>query len=204
VADDDAGLQLAEVVPSTCTDFEFYREPEPEPQPEPTGVRALLARLSHVQRVLIGGSVVVAVLAGLTGWLGYQAYRATETEQLEQLFIQAGRQGAVNLTSIDYEHADADVQRILDSTTGQFYDDFVQRAQPFAETAKQAQSKSVGTVTEAGLETMAADEGRVLVTITVQAANRGAQQPLKVWRMRVTVKKVGDDQAKVSRVEFIQ
>jgi Mce-associated membrane protein len=200
MADDDSGLQLAEVVPSTCTDFEFYREPEPEP----TGFRARLAGLPDVQRVLIGGLLVVAALAGLTGWLGVQAYQASRTERLEQLFIRAGRQGAVNLTSIDYEHADADVQRILDSTTGKFYDDFVQRAQPFAETAKQAQSRSVGTVTEAGLETMAADEGRVLVTVNVQASNRGAQQPLKVWRMRVTVKKVADDQAKVSRVEFVQ
>jgi len=53
------------------------------------------------------------------------------------------------LTTIDYNEADADVQRILNSTTGSFYDDFSKRSQPFVDVVKQARSKSEGTVTEA-------------------------------------------------------
>ena len=91
-------------------------------------------------------------LAGLCGWLGYRAYESRKAADERNLFLQVGRQGALNLTTIDFEHADADVQRILDSATGSFYDDFQARAQPFVEVVKQAKSKSVGTITEAGIE----------------------------------------------------
>ena len=66
--------------------------------------------------------------------------------------MQVGRQGAINLTTLDYEHIDADVQRILDSATGTFDDDFQRRAPSFIDVVKQVKSKSVGTVTEAALE----------------------------------------------------
>jgi Mce-associated membrane protein len=168
---------------------------------------AAAAGMSHVRLATIVGLVVVVALAGLGGWLGFRAYESQKLEAQRQLFLQVGRQGAINLTTIDFEHAEADVQRILDSATGTFYDDFEQRAGPFVEVVKQAQSKSVGTVTEAGLETgsSASDtEAQVLVAVTVQTANAGAteQQP-RLWRMRVTVQDVGDEQVKVSNVEFV-
>jgi Mce-associated membrane protein len=51
---------------------------------------------------------------------------------------------------------------------------------------------------------MSGGEGQVLVAVTVVTSNRGApnQQP-RSWRMRLTVKKTGDDEAKVSKVEFV-
>lgn len=195
-ADDSAGITL-----STCTDFEFYREPETAP--DDSSMSDASSVMGHLRLVLVGGLAVLIALTGLTGWLGFRTYQAAQTQHLQQLLIQAGRQGATNLTSIDYEHADADVQRILDSSTGAFYDDFAKRAEPFAATVKQTQSKSVGTVSEAGLESMTGDEGQVLVAITVKTSNRGAEQPLRAWRMRMTVQQVSDDEAKVSKVEFI-
>ena len=160
--------------------------------------------LSHVGLALIVGTVIVVALAALVGWLGYRAYESNQTAQLRELFVGVGRQGAINLTTIDAAQADQDVQRILDSATDQFYDDFAKRSQPFVEVVKQAQSKSVGTVTEAGLESMTDSEGQVLVAVTVVTSNRGApNQPPRAWRMRLTVKKTGDDEAKVSKVEFV-
>ncbi|MCV7301580.1 Mce protein [Mycobacterium barrassiae] len=160
-------------------------------------------RMSHVRLATIAGLVLVLALGGLAGWSGYRAYDAYKGEKQRQLFLQVGRQGALNLTTIDWEHAEADVQRVLDSATGTFYDDFQNRAAPFVEVVKQAQSKSVGTIAEAGLESATEDEGRVLVAVTVNTSNIGApQQEPRAWRMRLTVTKVGDD-AKVSNVEFV-
>lgn len=160
--------------------------------------------MSHVRLATIVGLVVVVALAGLVGWLGVRAYESQGIEAQRQLFLQVGRQGAINLTTINFEQAESDVQRILDSATGTFYDDFQQRAGPFIEVVKQAQSRSVGTVTEAGLESESDNEARVLVAVTVQTSNAGAaeQQP-RLWRMRVTVQDVGDEQVKVSNVEFV-
>ena len=160
-------------------------------------------RMSHVRLALIAGLVAVVALAGLTGWMGYRAYNSYQGEKQRQLFLQVGRQGALNLTTINWEHAEADVQRVLDSATGQFYDDFQNRAAPFIEVVKQAQSKSEGSISEAGLESASSEEAQVLVAVTVNTSNVGApQQEPRAWRMRLTVTKVGDE-AKVSNVEFV-
>lgn len=160
-------------------------------------------RMSHVKLATIVGLVAVVVLAGLTGWLGFRAYKSHQADEQRKLFLEVGRQGALNLTTIDWQEADADVQRILDAATGTFYDDFQKRAQPFVEVVKQAQSKSVGTIAEAGLESESNDGAQVLVAVTVKTSNAGApdQQP-RAWRMRIFVQKVGDD-AKVSNVVFV-
>jgi Mce-associated membrane protein len=153
----------------------------------------------------IVGLVLVVALAGLTGWLGFRTYQSHKADEQHKLFLQVGRQGALNLTTIDFEHADADVQRILDSATGTFYDDFQKRSQPFVAVVKQAQSKSVGTIAEAGLEPESvSDNGaQVLVAVTVKTSNAGApEQAPRAWRMRISVQKVGDE-AKVSNVEFV-
>ena len=149
------------------------------------------------------GLVGLVALAGLTGWLGLHDQRARVAEQLRREMVQVARQGAVNLTTIDHQRVEQDVQRILDSSTGAFHDDFAGRAEPFIDAAKKAQSTSVGTVTEAGLESLSGDEGRVLVALTVMTSNRGVpeQQP-KLWRVRVTVTKTGDG-IKVAQVEFV-
>jgi Mce-associated membrane protein len=161
------------------------------------------APMSRVRVAALVGVVVIALLAGLVGWLGFQSVQTQRTQAQRELFLQVGRQAAINLTTIDFQHADADVQRILDSATDTFYDDFSKRSQPFVDVVKQAQSKSEGTVTAAGLESDGANEAQVLVAVTVKTSNAGAeeQQP-RAWRMRIAVKKVGDD-AKVSNVEFV-
>ncbi|GAC1406547.1 MAG: hypothetical protein NVSMB60_26460 [Mycobacterium sp.] len=160
-------------------------------------------RMSHLRLATIAGLVLVVVLAGLTGWLGFRTYKSHQADEQRKLFLQVGRQGALNLTTIDWQEADKDVQRILDSATGTFYDDFQKRSQPFVEVVKQAQSKSVGTIAEAGLESDSDNSAQVLVAVTVKTSNAGApdQQP-RAWRMRISVQKVGGD-AKVSNVEFV-
>ena len=141
---------------STATEVEASdaesTETEAETDEETADEKPAKPPMSHVRLATIAGLVLVLALGGLTGWLGFRAYESRKAEDQRNLFLQVGRQGALNLTTIDWEHADADVQRILDSATGTFYDDFQRRAQPFVDVVKQAQSKSVGTISEAGLE----------------------------------------------------
>ncbi len=158
----------------------------------------------HADRpALVIGLVFVVALTGLVGWAGFRAYQSHQAQEQRRLFLQVGRQGALNLTTIDFHEADADVQRILDGATGQLYDNFSKRAQPFIDVVLRTQSKSVGTVTEAAVESQSGDQAQVLVAVTVNTSNAGAaQQEPHLWRMRVSVQKVGRV-AKVSNVEFV-
>jgi len=184
----------AEFLDEAEDDGEDYPELEDE---------ASARRMAHVRLATIVGLVVVLALGGLVGWLSFRAYQSHQLDTQRKVFLQVGRQGALNLTTIHYQHVDDDVKRILDSATGKFYDEFQQRSQPFTEVVKQVKSKSVGTVTEAGLESESKDEAQVLVAVAVNTTVEGQpeQQP-RAWRMRILVQKVGED-TKVSNVEFV-
>lgn len=148
-------------------------------------------------RVLFAGLVVLLAIAG---WRDMQVRR---DEDVREQMLQAGRAGLIALTTVDHEQVDNDVQRILDASTGSFRDDFEQRADGFKDAARKAESKSVGTVSEAAIESADRDEGRVLVAMTVMTTNRGVpeQQP-QAWRTRVTLTRTGDG-FKVAVVEFV-
>ena len=96
--------------------------------------------MSAVRRAMLFGLAVVVALAVLVGWLGFRAYQSHEEQAQRSLFLQAARQAALNLTTIDWQNAERDVQRILDGATGQFHDDFAARSQPFVDVVKQAKS----------------------------------------------------------------
>ena len=116
------------------------------------------------------GIAVLVVLAVLVGRLGLQAREYHPAAAQRQEFMAAGRQGAVNLTSIDWQHVDDDVQRILNNATGTFHDDFASRSKPFIDVVKRAQSASVGSVTEVGLESATDQNAQVLVAVSVNTA----------------------------------
>ena len=208
---DSGGSETAEVAETekamdgdtdSDEDSADYDEEADEEAPDEEAAPAK-PRMSHLRLATIVGLVLVVALAGLTGWLGFRTYQSHKADEGRNLFLQVGRQGALNLTTIDWQQADANVQRILDSATGTFYDDFQKRAGPFVEVVKQAQSKSVGTIAEAGLESESDNGAQVLVAVQVKTSNAGApEQAPRAWRMRISVQKVGDE-AKVSNVEFV-
>jgi len=158
---------------------------------------------SHLRLAAMVGVAVVVALSATAGWLGFRAYQSHQAQAQRQLFLQVGRQCAINLTTIDWQHAEEDVQRIIDSATGKFYDQFSQRKQPFIDVVKKAQSKSVGTITEAGVESESGNEAHVLVAVSIKTTNLGStDEAPREWRMKISLEKSGD-QVKVSNVAFV-
>jgi len=196
VADESDAVDDAEDFDAATADAAENSESDDEQTP-------VESRWSVVRLATVVGLIAVLALSGVVGWLGYRTYQLREEQAQRAMFLQVGRQGAVNLTTIDWHSVNADIQRILDSATGSFYDDFSKRSQPFIDVVKKVQSKSVGTVTEAGLESVSRNEARVLVAVSVKTSNLGDEdQPPRGWRMRIDVQKV-DDGAKVSNVLFV-
>jgi Mce-associated membrane protein len=148
--------------------------------------------------------VVLLIAAGAFAGLatGVRILRADDPPTW-QPFLDAGRQGALNLTTVSYDTVDADVKRLLDNATGTFHDDFAQRSGPFVEVVRQAKSSSKGTVTGAGLESLDGDTANVLVGITVKTTTPGqSAENSRAWRIRLTVARIADDY-KISNVEFV-
>jgi Mce-associated membrane protein len=167
---------------------------------EPVSTRSLP---SPLLLAFVAGMVIVVVLGVLTGWLGYRAHQSQQVKAERELYLRIAQEAAVDITTIDYRHADADIQRILDSATGQFHDEFAQGSKPFADIVAKEKSSSQGTVMAAGLESVAPDEASaiVAVSVTTSVVDKPAGPP-RSWRMRLTVQKSGHD-FKISKVGFV-
>src|SRR6201986_4632167 len=148
---------------------------------------------AQVERVaLLAGLIAGVLLAGLVGWLGFRTYQAQDRAAQRERFVHAAADVAVNLSTVDYQHADADAQRILDLATGRFADSFARRKQFYIDAAKQPRWRSLGEVTDAGLESVTGDQGRVLFAVPMKSADPApAEQEPRGVRRRITVHKVG-------------
>ena len=100
---------------------------------------------------MIVGLVLVVALAGLTGWLGFRAYQSYQADDSATSSCRsAGKARSISRRSTG--SMPKGTCSACWTRRRAFYDDFQNRAAPFIEVVKQAQSKSVGTITEAGLE----------------------------------------------------
>jgi Mce-associated membrane protein len=158
---------------------------------------------SPLRQALVVGAVIFAALAGVAGWFGYRAFQAREGLQQQAMFMQVASQGAVNLATIDFTDVDAEVQRMLSSSTGTFLNDFQARAPAFIDFVKKVKSQTQGSIRQAGLESLNGNEAKVLVAMSVKVGAAGAPPDERRWRMRVTVQKGTDGAVKVSNVEFV-
>lgn len=160
-------------------------------------------RVPDVQLAVALGLAALLAVGGLAGWLGFRSYEAHRAHHQRTSFVEVATQAAVNLTTINFTEVDANVARILDSATGKFQEEFQQRSQPFVAVVKQAQSKSEGTVTAAGLQSESGDQAEVLVAVSVKTSVKGEpEQDPRAWRMRISVQTVGEE-TKVSDVQFV-
>jgi Mce-associated membrane protein len=197
---DDEDASAADVTPDAVDDapavsdeeaLAFLKHPAPQ-------------RDNRVISALVVGVLVVGALGALVAWLGQRELQLRRDDALHQMYLTAGKQVAVNLTTIDYRHVDDDIKRALDASTGAYLDEFKQRSVAVVDSVKQQQSASVGTVTEAGVESANDTTGVVLVAVKVHTeVGNGPPQRDRYWRVRLTMQKVGDG-AKASKVEPIQ
>jgi Mce-associated membrane protein len=171
-----------------------------ETHPEPASSKAVP---NHVRLALVAGTGMVSVLAALAAWTGHHALQSHQAEQFRAQVLSTAERVALNLTTISWQQADADIQRILDGAVGSFHDDFAQRAPQFVEVVKQAKSTSSGAITAAGVESQTSDEAAVLVTVNVKTSDAAVPEPsTRLWRMRLVIHSTGD-QMKVSKVDFV-
>jgi Mce-associated membrane protein len=163
--------------------------------------RRLLPSMSLTWKV--AAIILIICFVAASGYMAWQHRDATQREQRAARFVAGARQGIVNMTSLDFTKAKEDVQRVIDSSTGQFRDDFQQRAKDFTTVVEQSKVTTEGTVNAAALESMDEHSASVLVSATSKITNAaGAKDEPRAWRLRVTVTEDGG-QYKMSKVDFV-
>ncbi|OMC53627.1 hypothetical protein A5747_19225 [Mycobacterium sp. IS-836] len=198
---DDA--EAAEVEPEETADEEASDETAEatEPAARPARRRRWLPSLSVTWKAAV--IILIVGFGAASGYMVWQHNSATERDQRAARFIAGARQGVINMTSLDFNNAQHDVQRVIDSSTGQFRDDFQQRAKDFTTVVQQSKVVTEGTVNSAALESMDDHSGTVLVSATSKITNSaGAKDEPRAWRLRVTVTDDGG-QYKMSKVDFV-
>ncbi|BBX45611.1 hypothetical protein GCM10009641_51910 [Mycobacterium cookii] len=179
---------------------------EPPDAEEPTATEAATVRRWRVSlAVLAAATTIVAICAllGASGWMAWHHHNVVRQRQQSAAFAAAARQGIVNLTSLDFKKSKEDVQRIVDSATGEFKDQFQKTADDFASVVKDTKAVAEGTVAASAVESTSQDSAVVLVLANERVTNAaGAKDQPRTFRFRVSVVRDGD-QLKLSKVEFV-
>ena len=206
-ADEEAD-ETAEA-PEATEATEATEEPEtPEPsdagEPATTPTESTRHRVSQLYWPLTAAAVVaICALLGASGWIAWHHHNVLQEQRRSAAFIATARQGVINLTSLDFKKAKEDVQRVLDSATGEFRDDFQRRADDFASVVKDSKAVTEGSVAATAVESMGNDSAVVLVLANERVTNlAGAKDQPRTFRFRVSVVHDGDE-LKVSKVEFV-
>jgi Mce-associated membrane protein len=151
-------------------------------------------------------AAAIVLICGLllaSGLMLWHHHTVLAERQRSAAFTAAAKQGVINLTSLDFNKAKEDVQRVLDSATGEFRDDFQRRADDFTSVVKDSKAVTEGSVVATAVESMAKDSAVVLVLANERVTNlAGAKDDPRAFRFRVSVVRDGD-QLKISKVEFV-
>jgi hypothetical protein len=183
--------------PPTCPQFTPGYPPPPGP---PRKSQALLVAAIAIPAVL------ALVLLGATGFAVSQFVRsapaASTTDPQWQPYVDAARDFAATVSSVSAESVDADIQRVLDGSTGAFHDDFQKQADAFKQVVVTSGSTSRGTVSASGLESFTAGQAVVLVSVSTSTSTHATGPQNRAQRLVLTVVETAGSY-KVSKVEFV-
>jgi len=177
----------------------FFPDPPPWVAPPP---RRAVRPAAVVVPVILAVLLLAAEVFGFAQFLRKGAQPPDPAAQW-QPYVDAGKTFAQDMTTVNPQSVDSDIQRIIDESTAPFRDDFASKRAEYKQTILTSSVTTQGTVTGAALESIHARTADVLVATTTKIANTaGASQDPRNWRLHLTVVKLGDGY-KVSIVEFV-
>jgi Mce-associated membrane protein len=202
---DQATTAAVEAATESTQTGETTETPEPfESPPTPAEPTRRWLPAPRLSRILAAATIVVTCgLFGASGWMVWHHHDVVQDRQRSAAFIAAAKQGVINLTSLHFNKAKEDVQRVLDSSTGEFRDDFQRRADDFASVVQDSKAVTEGSVVATAVESMGKGSAVVLVLANERVTNStGAKDEPRSFRFRVSVARDGD-QMKISKLEFV-
>lgn len=155
--------------------------------------------------VLAVAAALVAIcgLLAASGYMLWSSQREADRQSTDAEYAAAARQGVINLMSLDFNQGEADLQRLIDSTTGDFRADFEASKDDFLAVMNESKVVTEAEVRATAVEQTGENTATVLVAASSQVTNSaGAEQQPRAWRLSIDVAR-DNGQVKMSKVEFV-
>lgn len=169
------------------------------------------ASLIAVSTKRVPGRVVVliALLIGMCVALSAIVFFSTRVSESRSIHIrdekilETARTVLAGLVSLNHNSAQHDLDRIAESTTGEFLNQFNSVAATFAQVLDDGKVESTGTVREAAVLKATDDSATVLAAVTSEVKNTQAPDgQQRVYRMKANLSNDNGEWL-VSNVEFV-
>ncbi|NUR82758.1 MAG: hypothetical protein HOY71_01580 [Nonomuraea sp.] len=146
-------------------------------------------------RILIPVLAVLAVLLAAAGvWIGTQRHDVQAVSDERRAAMDAAGTHAVDVLSLDYRTVDADVARILATSTGEAKAEYTSLAGRLKETTIANKVVQQGVLRATGLVSISGGSARVLVVADADIRWEGAKSPPppeRFYRWQMDLSKVG-------------
>ncbi len=179
-----------------------------EAKPAPARSRRWrLPRLHRPGRKRAGvGVAAVLISASLlaTAYMAWQHHTLAHEDKRAAEFAAAARHEVELMMSIDPDHAQENLQRLIDDTTGALQSQLRVTSTYLVKDAQDAKVTTKATVQDVAVESMTKDSAVVLVVAKSDTTNPDkSKRPPAFWRLSVNINRDGG-QLKMSKVDFVQ
>ena len=121
-------------------------------------------------------AVLICALLAASGFMLWQGQQNADRQARTAEFAAAARQGVINLMSMDFNKGDADIKRLLDSTTGQFRADFENSQDDFLAVMKESKVVTKADVKATAVQSMTDNSAVVLVAASSEVSNTASNK----------------------------
>ncbi|RAY15166.1 hypothetical protein DPM19_10590 [Actinomadura craniellae] len=153
--------------------------------------RNLGAALSRRPGRVLAASLLAAVVAltVVAGLLGTQVWRARDRAADREAALQAARQTAVNMGSLDYRNIQKNIDQVLTGLTGEAKNQWGTQSRTVIAAATQAQARWTVQSVKGGVVSLDGDSAEVAVAVTVLIVSKQAPNGTTVnnrWVLELT------------------
>jgi Mce-associated membrane protein len=146
--------------------------------------------------------ICVSLLA--TAYMAWQHFTLVREHRHAAEFAAAARRGVETMMSIDPDHAQENVQRTIDVTTGPLKSQLEATSTYMVKSAQDAKVTTKATAEDAAVESMTDNSAVVLVVAKSDTTNPDkSKRPPVFWRLSINLDR-DSGQLKISKLDFVQ
>lgn len=153
---------------------------------------------------LAAACVVIGASLGASIFMELEHRALLRTQHRHAEFEAAAREGVIRLLSIDADHANEDIQRNIDNSTGELREQLRVTGEALAQQVAQSRISTKAIVDAVAVESTANDSGIILVLARSDSFYPDdGKREMNTWRISVKMTRVGN-QLKMAKVDFLQ